>query len=57
MATISGANPSVGRNYLIPTATYSLVDLGVGASRLVFYGYGSSDTYTCRNTYSQYTYG
>jgi len=31
--------------------------MGVGASRLAAYGYGSSDTYTCKNTYSQYTYG
>jgi len=31
--------------------------MGVGASRLAAYGYGSSDTFTCKNTYSQYTYG
>ena len=42
---------------MIPTATYSSVDLGVGASRPAAHGYGSSDTYTRKSTYSQYTYG
>ena len=56
-ATISGYNSSVGRNCSIPTAAYSSADLGMGACRLVFCGYKSSDTYTCRSTYSQYTYG
>jgi len=41
----------------IHTATYSIVDMGVGASRLAVYGYASSNTYTCKTTYSQYTYG
>jgi len=31
--------------------------MGVGARRLAAYGYGSSDSYICKNTYSYYTYG
>jgi len=57
MARSSVFNSAAGQNLFIPTATYSSFDLGVGAIRLAAYGYGSSDTHTCQNTYPQYTYG